>query len=55
MYLFLSLFVVACITWYTVNIARVAWREGNRFGAVLTSVLAVLTAALPLMALSVYQ
>ena len=35
------------IGWYTFNIARLAWGGGNKTGAVLTAVLAVLAAAFP--------
>lgn len=39
---------VSCVVvaWYTLNIARVAWREQNTLGGVLTALLALVALAL---------
>lgn len=37
--------VIGAISWYTFNIARVAWQDGNRFGAIATALLAFVTFA----------
>lgn len=43
--LWISICIVAAVAWYTFNLARVAWRGGNRGGAAGVAILAFLTFA----------
>ncbi len=40
--------IIAAVTWYTINIGRVAWRRGNKGGAIGVGILAALTFLFPL-------
>ncbi len=44
---YVAIFVAGCVGWYTVNVARLAWRSGNKAGAAATGVLALVAVALP--------
>lgn len=44
MLLYPALIVSALIGWYTINVARVEWANGNRFGAVVIAALAAVSA-----------
>lgn len=37
--------VIAAVSWYTFNVGRVAWRQGNRLGAVGATILALIVFA----------
>lgn len=43
----ISLFVLG-VGWYTFNIARIAWAEGNKGGAAAVTLLALTAVGLPL-------
>jgi hypothetical protein len=44
---YVSIFVAGCVGWYTVNVARLAWRHGNKAGAAAVGALALIAFALP--------
>jgi hypothetical protein len=48
--LVITVLIAAGTSWYTINLARVAWRDGNRWGAAVVGVLAAVAFALPILA-----
>lgn len=51
----ISVGIVSGVTWYILNAARVAWREGNKGGAAVISVLAATAFAIPIGLLFFWQ
>jgi hypothetical protein len=43
--------VITAVAWYTLNVARVAWRDGNKSGAVTVGILAVVAFLMPTLVL----
>lgn len=42
-----SFLIICAIAWYTMNVARVAWRSGNKTGAAMVAVVAFIALAFP--------
>ena len=46
-----GIFLAGCIAWYTINIARNAWAQGNKGGATLVFFVALIAFVLPTLTL----
>lgn len=44
---YIAILIAGCVGWYTVNVARLAWRAGRKGGAVAVGALALVAFALP--------